>query len=58
MRVSTIARYRYVQRVYDKVIKDLGTYAHLVPKAYIYECIREETGLSIRTIGRALNHRM
>jgi len=56
MRQSTAVRYRSVHDVYNKVIKDLGEYAFLVPKSYIYGRIREETGLSSRTILRALNH--
>jgi len=56
MRESTVVRYDSVREVYNKVIKDLGEYACLVPKAYIYGRIREATGLSVRTITRALNN--
>jgi len=56
MRRSTAVRYRSVHDIYNKVIKDLGEYAFLVPKSYIYGRIKEETGLSARTILRALNH--
>jgi len=56
MRQSTAVRYRSVHNIYNMVIKDLGEYAYLVPKSYIYGKIREETGLSFRTIARALNN--
>lgn len=55
-RPSMIIRYNSVHDIYNEVLKDLGRYAHLVPKSYIYEQIHERTGLSSKTISRALNH--
>jgi len=56
-RESTLIRYRYVHKIYDEVIAELGKFACLVPKSYIYERIKGYTGLSVRTIARALSHR-
>lgn len=42
--------------MYDKIIKDLGDISAYVSKNYIYDKIRERTGLSIRHISRILNH--
>jgi len=55
-RESTIVRDNSVHEVYDSVIVDLGEYAYLVPKSYIYERIRERTGLCHKTIAFILNH--
>lgn len=55
-RISTIIRYNTVHDEYRKIISELGKYACLVPKSYIYDMISEKTGLSRRTISRALYH--
>lgn len=57
LRESTIIRYRFVRREYEKVINGLGNYACLVPKSYIYEEVMRATGLSARTISRAMGGR-
>lgn len=56
MRYSSIVRYNEVHNMYDKIIKDLGDISAYVSKNYIYDKIRERTGLSIRHISRTLNH--
>ena len=48
MRDSSIIRYNEIHDMYDKIIKDLGD--------YIYDKIKERTGLSARHISRILNH--
>ena len=45
-----------VHDVYDKVCGEMGKYAHYVAKQYIYEKIRNETGLCLKTIAYILNH--
>lgn len=56
MRYSSIVRYNEVHNMYDKIIKDLGDISAYVSKNYIYDKIRERTGLSTRHISRILNH--
>lgn len=56
MRYSSIVRYNEVHNMYDKIIKDLGDISAYVSKNYIYDKIRERTGLSIGHISRILNH--
>lgn len=56
-RPSTIIRDNMVHDVYDKVCGEMGKYAHYVAKQYIYEKIRNETGLCLKTIAYILNHK-
>jgi len=56
LRPSTVVRYDHVNEVYTEVVRGMGKYACLVTKAYIYELIRARTGLSTKTIARALRH--
>lgn len=56
MRDSSIIRYNEIHDMYDKIIKDLGDVSVYVPKGYIYDKIKERTGLSTRHISRILNH--
>lgn len=56
MRYSSIVRYNEVHNMYDKIIKDLGDISAYVSKNYIYDKVRERTGLNIRHISRILNH--
>ena len=56
MRDSSIIRYNEVHDMYDKIIKDLGDMSAYVFKGYIYDKIKERTGLSTRHISRILNH--
>lgn len=55
MRDSSIIRYNEVHDMYDKIIKDLGDMSAYVSKGYIYDKIKERTGLSTRHISRILN---
>jgi len=55
-RISTIVRQSTVHDVYNDVIKELGEYAYLVPKSFIYGRISERTGLCAKTIAYVLNH--
>ena len=56
MRDSSIIRYNEVHDMYDKIIKDLGDMSAYVSKGYIYDKIKDRTGLSTRHISRILNH--
>lgn len=42
--------------MYDKIIKDLGDMSAYVSNGYIYDKIKDKTGLSTRHISRILNH--
>lgn len=55
-RPSTIIRDNMVHDAYDKICDEMGEYANFVAKQYIYEKIREETGLCLKTIAYILNH--
>lgn len=53
---AVIMRHNKVHDLYDKIIGELGNLGAYVSKGYIYDRIKGETGLSIRQIGRILNH--
>lgn len=55
-RPSTIVRADHVHDVYREVMDELGGIGHAVAKSYIYERIRERTGLCAKTIAYILNH--
>lgn len=55
-RESTIKRHNTVHEVYEAVIKELGDVAGVVSKQYIYERIRDQTGLCLKTIAYVVNH--
>lgn len=55
-RESTVKRHDEVHRAYDDVVCCLGDLAQVVSKAYIYERIKERTGLCTKTIAFVLNH--
>jgi len=55
-RESTIVRHNLVHDEYDKVLKELGAYAYLVPKSHVYNMICERTGLCTKTVAYILNH--
>lgn len=55
-RPSTVVRDNMVHKVYGDVCRKLGKYAGLVPREYIYNEIRERTGLCTKTIALILNH--
>lgn len=56
MRDSSIIRYNEIHDMYDKIIEELGDISAYVSKSYIYDKIKERTGLSVRHISRILNH--
>lgn len=56
MRDSSIIRYNEIHDMYDKIIEELGDISAYVSKNYIYNRIKERTGLSVRHISRILNH--
>ena len=55
-RPSTIIRDNMVHTAYEEVCNEIGEYVHLVPRQYIYEKVRERTGLCLKTIAYILNH--
>ena len=55
-RESTIIRDNRVHEVYGEIREELGTFADVVSKQYLYERIRERTGLCTKTIAFILNH--
>lgn len=42
--------------MYKNIMNDLGQLRTVVSKSYIYNLIRNQTGLSIRTTSHVLNH--
>lgn len=55
-RPSTIIRDNMVHTAYEEVCNEIGEYVHLVPRQYIYEKVRERTGLCLKTIAYILNN--
>ena len=55
MRDSTIIRYDRVKNLYKIIIGNLGEMATVVSKSYIYDKIKEKTGLCTRTIQHILS---
>ena len=55
-RESTIARDNEIHRLYKEIVASLGEVGNAVSKSYIYEKIKEQTKLSVRTISFVLNH--
>lgn len=55
-RESTTIRYAQVREAHKAVLRELGAYASLVPKGYIFQLLKERTGLSPRTLSRIINH--
>lgn len=53
---STRVRDNHVHRIFNELTREMGIYAHYVSKSYIYEKIRQQTGLCTRTISAILNH--
>lgn len=54
-RESTVIRNRQVGGLYKSILSELGELASFVSKSYIYDKIKEKTGLSVRTIQYILN---
>ena len=55
-RESTVKRYNEIHDVYNDVVTGLGELVRPVPKSYIYDKIKERTGLCTKTIAYILNH--
>lgn len=55
-RESTLVRDIEVCRIYNQVLDELGELKNAVSKSYIYEKVRSQTKLSIRTISFIVNH--
>lgn len=55
-RKSTVKRDNCVLDVYFDVMNELGELANVVAKQYIYEKIKERTGLCTKTIAFIINH--
>lgn len=55
-RPSTIIRDNHVHEIYRQVTSEMGSFKNVVSKSYIYEQIRQRTGLCIKTIAYILNH--
>lgn len=55
-RESTIARDNEIHRLYKEIVASLGEVGNAVSKSYIYEKIKAQTRLSVRTISFVLNH--
>lgn len=55
-RESTLVRDAVIHNLYHRIMNGLGEIGPYVSKLYIYDLIRKETKLSIRTISFVLNH--
>lgn len=55
-RESTIVRNNHIHILYDQIVTELGDLSRVVSKTYIYNRIKAQTRLSIRTISEILNH--
>lgn len=56
-RQSTIMRNNLVFSIYEELKKEYGEAFNFLVRSFVYEKIREKTGLSDRTISEILNHR-
>ena len=55
-RESTVVRDNKVHDEYDALRAELGPLADVVSRRYIYERIKERTGLCTKTVAFILNH--
>jgi len=55
-RPSTVVRDNHVLGIYYELAKELGDIINVVSKSYIYDRIKERTGLCHKTIAFILNH--
>ena len=58
-RPSTMVRNNQVINIYEEIKKSekYADFFHLLPRSFIYDKIREQTGLCNKTIADILNHR-
>lgn len=55
-RESTIIRDNQVLDVYKEIMNKLGELSNAVSKSYIYDKVKEQTGLCTKTIAYIINH--
>ena len=55
-RISSILRDNLVRDIYREEIEKLGVAGRYVSKEYLYNKVRERTGLSTRSISFIINH--
>ena len=55
-RPSTIIRDNRVHEAYEEVCREIGYMANFLPREYLYERVKEKTGLCTKTIAFILNH--
>lgn len=55
-RPSTVLRDNSVHQAYHELCKEAGKLSPFVAKSYIYDQIRQRTGLCTKTIAFILNH--
>ena len=55
-RPSTVMRDNSVHEAYRQLQKETGDYFHFLPREFVYERIRQQTGLCTKTIAFILNH--
>lgn len=56
VRDSTVIRNNETHRMYYEILNELGDLATVVSRNYVYDRIKDRTGLSIRHISRIINH--
>lgn len=55
-RQSTVVRNNMVFSIYDELKKEYGEVFNFIVREFIYEKIKERTGLHTKTIAKILNH--
>ncbi len=55
-RESTVMRDNHVLKIHKDIMDELGDLSHVVTRSYVYERIKERTGLSTKTIAFIINH--
>ena len=55
-RPSTVMRDNSVHETYQQLQKETGDYFRFLPREFIYDQIRQRTGLCTKTIAFILNH--
>lgn len=56
VRDGTVIRDNEIHGTYDEILDESGDLATVVSRNYVYGKIKDRTGLSIRHIGRIINH--
>lgn len=55
-RISSILRDNLIHEIYQEECRKLGEAGSYVSREYLYNKVKERTGLSIRTISYIINH--